>query len=294
MTLRNDVIRVEESKEATWSKWWFKVPVANHWGGLWCLIQMPENQSNLLKECELRETKLIWKGDHWTLHILVRKEVPEPLPNPSQPILAVDPGEVRPATAVLLKDGQMTAFFLADRNVREIRMHYNWLGRVLGKNKCLDTNRKIGRAERRKVDAELQRLSKDVVELARENNAVIAIGDLTGIREKTKNRGKMFRAKIARMPSYRLSQFIEQKAQWAGVPVVKINEARTSKTCHACGAIGRRPHQGLFVCDECGLQYNADLNGAINIGRRFLDQVFKDSGALYTPLDFGDVMPWPG
>lgn len=188
--LRNDAIRVEKKREAAWCKYWFNVPVASVWGGIYCPIEIPDNRSHLLDECELRETKLLWKGGHRILHIVVQKEVPEPLPNPSQPILAVDLGEVRPATAVLLKDGEMAACIMVDSKVREIRVHCDRLRRELGKNKCLDTIRKIGRRERRKVDAELHKLSKEVVEPARENNAIIIIGDLTGIRKNVQNKGK--------------------------------------------------------------------------------------------------------
>ena len=288
MVLRNDCIRVEKAKDTTWSKWWFKIPMASLRGGLWCPIQMPDGQLSLIAE-DIRECKLIRKGDRWSVHIVVQKDVPEAFLNPNQPILAVDLGEVRPATAVLLRDGRMTAHIMADRKVREVRMHYNWLRRRLGEKKCLDTIKKIGRTERRQVDARLHKLSKDIVQPAKDNDVVIVMGDLTGIRERTKNTGRKFRAKIARMPSFRMAQFIEYKANWAGVLVFSIDESYTSKTCHVCGSPGRRSHQGLFLCDNCGSQYNADLNGAMNIGRRFLDQVFGNSGALDTSLNFGDV-----
>ncbi|MCS4541662.1 MAG: transposase, partial [Euryarchaeota archaeon] len=45
-----------------------------------------------------------------------------------------------------------------------------------------------------------------------------------------------------------------------------------SITCHKCGAKGVRIKR-LFKC-SCGLEYNADLNGAINIANRFLDYMF--------------------
>ncbi|MBI0583582.1 MAG: transposase [Methanomassiliicoccus sp.] len=287
MVLRNDCIKVEKAKDTTWSKWWFKVPVANLRGGLWCPIQMPNGQLELLGE-NIRECKLIRKGDHWSVHIVIQKEVPEALLHPSQPILAVDLGEVRPATAVLLRDGKIAAHILATKDVRGVRMHYNWLRQRLGEKKCLDTIRKVGRAERRQVDASLHRLSKEIVQMAKDNDAVIVMGDLTGIRERSLTKGRKFRAKIARMPSFRVAQFIEYKANWAGVSVFSINEAYTSKTCHVCGGRGKRPHQGLFLCD-CGSQYNADLNGAINIGRRFRDQVFGNSGLFDSPPNSGDV-----
>jgi len=40
---------------------------------------------------------------------------------------------------------------------------------------------------------------------------------------------------VANMPDSRLSSYIAYKASWARVPVFKIKEAWTSKTCHKCG-----------------------------------------------------------
>ena len=71
------------------------------------------------------------------------------------------------------------------------------------------------------------------------------------------------------MPFNRLSQLIEYKAAWAGVPVIKVGEDYSSRECRICQQDGRRPSQGRFVCPSCG-EYNADLNGAVNIGNRAL------------------------
>ena len=83
---------------------------------------------------------------------------------------------------------------------------------------------------------------------------------------------------VSNMPYYRLTQMITYKAQWEGVPVYKVNERNTSKTCHRCGAEGKRPFQGLFKCPSCGLEYNADLNGAVNIAKRGLNTIGIQTG----------------
>lgn len=50
----------------------------------------------------------------------------------------------------------------------------------------------------------------------------------------------------------------------------RVPEAWTSRVCHRCGHVGYRPKQSLFVCGTCGLHANADLNAAVNIGRRLI------------------------
>ena len=52
--------------------------------------------------------------------------------------------------------------------------------------------------------------------------------------------------------------------------VLVISEAWTSKTCWKCNTRGKRIRQNLFQCinTKCGWNYNADVNGAINIAKR--------------------------
>jgi putative transposase len=195
LALRNDSIRVERAKEAKWSDWWFKVPVAGLYGGVWCPIVMAQNQEYLLDDCVLRESKLIRKENQWFIHIVVQNEFPDPIVSYPRNIVAVNLGEVRPATAVLLRDGHYQGHIFASKKVREIRMHYSWLRQQLSRCKCFDAIKKIGRTEHRKVDAELHGLSKEIVQLAKENNAIIVIGDLKGIRKTARRKGKNLQEK---------------------------------------------------------------------------------------------------
>ncbi|RLI44775.1 hypothetical protein DRO69_06630 [Candidatus Bathyarchaeota archaeon] len=70
---------------------------------------------------------------------------------------------------------------------------------------------------------------------------------------------------------------------WDGVAVAYTSEAYNGQECHFCHAEGKRPNQGLFVCQACGHQYNADYNGAFNIAERFWEYSFKN-GAVGSPL----------
>jgi transposase len=63
-----------------------------------------------------------------------------------------------------------------------------------------------------------------------------------------------------------LRQFIAYKSLATGVPVVFVDPAYTSQTCHRCGERGHR-NGVLFSCTTCGV-FDADLNGALNIAAR--------------------------
>ncbi|KXA90694.1 hypothetical protein AKJ61_00195 [candidate division MSBL1 archaeon SCGC-AAA259B11] len=69
-----------------------------------------------------------------------------------------------------------------------------------------------------------------------------------------------------------LQKFIEYKAVEKGIRVEYVDPENTSKTCSRCGHISRNNREGLdFVCEECGYELHADLNGARNIEHKVRD-----------------------
>ncbi|MHA1333325.1 MAG: zinc ribbon domain-containing protein [Candidatus Odinarchaeia archaeon] len=94
-------------------------------------------------------------------------------------------------------------------------------------------------------------------------------------------RERKFNRKLNSFPYYRLSQFIEYKAAWEGIAVIKVNEANTSKLCSRCSSQGLR-HNGKFVCLMCKVELNADYNGALNIYKTSPWVYLKGRGCLDT------------
>lgn len=70
-----------------------------------------------------------------------------------------------------------------------------------------------------------------------------------------------------------LGEFIAYKARRAGVPVVYVDPAYTSRTCAECGYIDKanRASQALFACRNCGFVDHADRNGSRSIKARGLE-----------------------
>jgi transposase len=100
--------------------------------------------------------------------------------------------------------------------------------------------------------------------------------------------------------SAKLHVQIRYKAVEKGIPVETVNPHNTSKGCHACGKVGYNPRQATFkyTNDACWMvEYQADVNGAINIADRYLsgeshskehtdgDDSAKDEGRLTAPQD---------
>lgn len=261
ISVRCDLLKIKRVGNKV-SEHWAKIPVKGT-RRLWVAIKPHRAFPEGFKICE---SKLYRRNGRFYLNVAVKGEVA--LNTSFREILAVDLGERAIASTVLLCDGQISHPHFYGKDVRGIRRHYAWLRKRLGERKVLKTIRKVGHTEKRKVNAVLHRVSKAIVAEAKRENAVIVIGNLRGIRERANGKGKRFNRIVGNMPFYRLSQMIEYKAVQQGILVVSTGEAYTSRNCHVCGCDGDRKSQGLFVCRHCG-EYNADLNGAINIGKKF-------------------------
>jgi putative transposase len=137
--------------------------------------------------------------------------------------------------------------------------------------------------EKRKVDYYLHKIAKEIVVLATNTNSTIVLGELKGIRKSAK--GKRMNRIVSNMPYYKLTKYIEYKANWQGTKVTRIDESGTSHTCSRCGSEGKRPKQGLFVCPNCGYKVNADYNGCKNILNSSLDYMSKEGVAVEPALN---------
>ena len=261
LSLRKDLINLRRAK----AFWFLKIPVYGVRGG----IKVPVKPHREFPGGELCESKIVRKNGRYIA--MLTFEFPTPPMRKCSSVLAVDLGERRAATAVLWRRGVMKAGFYG-KEIRGVRRHYAWLRRRLQEKGLTQVVKRVGGKERRVVDAILHRVSKRIVSFALASNSYIVLGDLTGIRRKCRKgktkKGKRRNRIVNNMPYYRLTKMIEYKAMQAGIPVITMSEAYTSLTCHRCGGRGKRKTQGLFLCQYCG-EYNADLNAAINIAKKF-------------------------
>ena len=71
----------------------------------------------------------------------------------------------------------------------------------------------------------------------------------------------------------RFAEFIRQmkyKCEWNGIPFYQVNRFYpSSKTCSCCGHIKSdlKLSDRTYICSECGIVIDRDLNAAINLQR---------------------------
>ncbi|MFZ3497542.1 RNA-guided endonuclease InsQ/TnpB family protein [Streptomyces sp. 5.8] len=212
------------------------------------------------------ESDLLQRDGAWFL--LATCEVPEAELN-ATPVdfLGVDLGIVNIATT---SDGEI----MAGRRLNHLRSRDLRLRAKLQRKGTRSAKRRIQR--RRRKEARRTRdinhkIAKHIVAEAERTGRGIGLENLTGIRERVRLR-KPQRAMVHSWAFAQLGAFITYKARRAGLPVVYVDPAHTSRTCSQCGHADKanRASQARFACRSCGFVDHADRNGSRNIRARAL------------------------
>ncbi|MGW1751066.1 RNA-guided endonuclease InsQ/TnpB family protein [Streptomyces sp. NPDC002092] len=210
------------------------------------------------------ESDLLYRDGMWFLNATC--EVPEAPPN-TEPhdFLGIDLGIVNIATT---SDGEI----MAGRELNRIRARERTLRGKLQKKNTPSAKRRLKkrrRKEARRAKDINHKIAKHVVAEAERTGRGIALENLTGIRDRVRL-PKPQRATHSSWAFAQLGKIIAYKARKAGVPVVYVDPAYTSRTCAECGHVDKanRVSQAWFVCRSCGFVDHADRNGSRNIRAR--------------------------
>lgn len=259
----------------------------NYWADfILCALDLPPTFD--ASRTEVRQVRAVWNGDEWTAHLVckVEKEVPE---SPGNRTAGVDLGICNIA-AVSFGD---EALLFPGGALKEDKHYFK-----RQEYACEGENGPSRRARRAKRTLKRRRqhfhhaLSKRIIaECAERNVGRLIVGKLTGIRAEDdgsgRNWGRHGNKRLHGWGFGQLTDMLEYKGEAAGIEVTVEDERNTSKACSACGRKRRsnRQERGLYVCDECGLVANADVNGAENI-RTLLPNPRhedRDNGCLAQP-----------
>lgn len=127
--------------------------------------------------------------------------------------------------------------------------------------------KKIKGKQARKVKDINHKVSRTIVNRAKDTSSVIVLENLKSI-----NKGKASRyVKKSQWPFYQLEQFIKYKAALLGIPIAYVDPRYTSKGCSKCGEINL-PNNKVYRCSKCGHVEHRDVNAAFNIAERCVFQ----------------------
>jgi len=125
--------------------------------------------------------------------------------------------------------------------------------------------RRLRKRESNYTTTRCWQVAHEIVKLAEQYNAFIAIEDLKGLKNARGNRKGNRKAK--RMPYRRFRVALESVAGQNHRLVVAVHPRGTSHICSRCGSKGVRK-EATFKCPNCGYEANADRNASVNIAIR--------------------------
>ena len=220
--------------------------------------------------------------------------------------LSIDLGIDTLCACVSISD-KKSSFLIDGKRLKSINQRYNKqkgkLQSKLPENKHWSNQLSdITKKRNFRINNYLHKVSKYIVNHAVSNNTnTIIIGYNKGWKQDT-NIGKKNNQNFIQIPFQKLIQLIEYKAKLKGIKVEIQEESYTSKASFFDNDkipiyrqnkpvvkykfSGKRLHRGLYITGT-GLKVNADINGSLNILRKYLK---CNSDAILQPADRGFVV----
>ncbi|MEM3065132.1 MAG: transposase, partial [Candidatus Nitrosotenuis sp.] len=154
---------------------------------------------------------------------------------------------------------------------------------------------KIRGRQTRRASQYLHKISKDIVQKAKETKSAIILEDLKGIRklyQKGNGQGNRYRRKLNSWSFYEFQRQVQYKAALEGIPVCYIDPKRTSKLCPVCGGSLQedRLNRRKLWCSNCGRLMDRDVVASMNVAYKGWAR-FTHPGGLPVEAMKGNMSP---
>jgi IS605 OrfB family transposase len=236
-------------------------------GRITCDLAIGGHQRRLLaRTAKVGQADLLCdRKGRWRFHLVVHLPDPEP-GDQSGGVLGVDLGLKN-----LAADSDGTRY--SGATVNGLRRRHARLRARLQRNGSHQARRRLRqqRQRQRRFQADVNHgIAKQLVATARTTHRALAVEDLNGLRDRTRDVSRDQRRLLGNWGFFQLRTFLTYKAEAAGITVYAVDPRHTSQTCPSCGLIDRanRKTQATFQCIACGVAGHADHIAAINIARR--------------------------
>lgn len=221
------------------------------------------------------KTATLCKRKDGSYYLNIQLESQPAEPPPSNHVLGCDLGRTDIAVT---SDGDT----FSGKQIAQVRNHYAKLraniqrkatkGSRCTRRRCRELLKRLSGKEKRFQTWVNHTISHRIVTKAQNKNQLVALEDLTGIRERTNQqpRSKKERRLSNSWAFFQLRQFLIYKAIKHSVKILFVEPRYTSQMCHKCNHIhpvrGESYRTGKkFACGHCGWKGDADLNGSKNI-----------------------------
>ena len=185
----------------------------------------------------------------------------EEQPKSNGQTMGIDLGLKIPAVAVL--QNSKAKFFGNGRQNKYIKRKHRSKRRKLSKLKKQKAINKLNNKEQRWMKDQDHKVSRQIVNFAKENNvSIVRLEQLSGIRQTARTSRKNEKS-LHTWSFYRLAQYIEYKAMLEGMTVEFVKPEYTSQICPACGE-KNKANDRKYKC-TCGFKTHRDILGARNI-----------------------------
>jgi len=257
---------------------------------VWLRLKIGKYQQPFIKalnEGKLKLGEIVVKRGY--IILTVKKES---LPYQPEGYLALDINE-KSINGVLYKNGEFSFLKWSLGKVYSLNQTYTKLTEKLQKkypNRWAlwrKVNRKRFKNRARKVDWHLHNITRQIVDFAEKEKALIILEDLKNIKnrinkrklKKNKYSGKVqphrtkpksLLGRLNRACFRKIEFMINYKAKWNNIPLTYIKPHYTSRICPRCGWIDRKGLRGhVFTC-KCGFKLNRHYVACLNLLNRYM------------------------
>ena len=243
---------------------------------------------------KIQAVRIVPKGNHFVLEVLYKEPIEKSISDKIESVAFVDPGLNNLMTVTsncfnpLLYSGRDLKSInqLANKTVADLKRKLTERG--LFSSPLLQS---VYSKRHRRILDKLHKITSNLMShLVSHNVDTLVFGHNKGQKQDIQL-GKKTNQNFVQLPFNQLISMLQYKCQLKGIRFIVTEESYTSKCSfldleeikHHESYLGKRVKRGLFITST-NCYINSDVNGSLNIGRKWLTKQFLYSDQLHSEL----------